>query len=601
MGEDRRKWEWRIGAWPLMAALAYFSVGMITLRWASGSEGLAVLWPSAGIFVATLLLIPGSRRPAVIALFTLAGALGDWIEGVDAWLAVTFVAANSLHATVCALILGHGRCQQRAGKFRELLRFCGAAAVGALASGLFIGLVMPGWPMQGLTSWAVTIFLGTLIITPLIVMVARDLASNRSKLDMRFAAEFIVLVGMLAVVSWLCVTTSAHPLLFVPIAVSVLITYRLRSIGAAGCVAALAIVGSIAITTGVDALNSTGRPVAQVMYFYQLYLIVAMAVCLSLAALLTQRDVMVRGLQTTKDLLSAAERLTNIGHWYQDIRTQELVWSDGIYRIYDLPRDRKPSVQLVRGFCHPDDLDLILERLDHCIKEGGTEAGTTRIVRLDGSIRHIEAIMMREVDKHGRPVALFGTFQDVTEKVEALAKLEAAKTSAECEASAARLLAETDQLTGVNSRRKIMEVLGSEIERCRTQRLALSVAILDIDYFKSINDQFGHAIGDEVLRIVSSICRDAIDGLGELGRLGGEEFLFVFPDTDAAQVRAIIENVRRAIMAMDWQDYGDLEVTGSFGLVTMVDGADETWLLQAADNALYEAKHQGRNCLRIAA
>lgn len=162
-------------------------------------------------------------------------------------------------------------------------------------------------------------------------------------------------------------------------------------------------------------------------------------------------------------------------------------------------------------------------------------------------------------------------------------------------------LAETDQLTGLNVRRKILDLLSENLADCAETGWIMPIAVLDIDHFKSINDQFGHAMGDQVLRKVAAICRETIRENGSVGRLGGEEFLFLFPNLSDHGARELVELVRLRLQEKVWDEMDGLPVTGSFGMSTTIEGADETWLLQAADNALYEAKSSGRNCLKVAA
>ncbi len=584
-----------------MAAFAYFIAGAIIYRWGLGPDGLAMLWPAGGIFVATLLLSSRSHWPAVLALFTAANFFGAWLFGVEPGVAVICVCAHTVNAILCPLIFGKERALRGFETIADLSRFTMAAAIGAVASWLVIAVSIPDRNWSNMFNWMVTLLLGTLIVASMIITVTREFEAKRPKWSAARTAEFLGLVGLLIAVAWYSVTRASVPMLYLPFAGAVLVTYRLGPIGAAACVTAIAAVGTFAITLDLQQMGSLGHSKAGIVYFYQFYLFVILAVCLPLAALLTQRRDMFRKMRTSQELLASAERLANIGHWYLNLRTNELIWSDGIRKIYDLPPDEMPSIELVREFCHPEDRAKVATRLNECIAEGQMKTGTARIIRRDGTIRHVESVLMREVDGRNRPLAIFGTFQDVTEKVEVLKQLEAAKESAEVEAFAARLLADTDPLTGVNSRRKILELLDEQMDECSRTNRNLSVAILDIDHFKSINDQFGHATGDLVLQRVSAICRKAISGLGHVGRLGGEEFLFVIPDAGEAGAGQLIEGIRTALLAENWGEMDDLEVTGSFGLASMLEGADETWMLQAADNALYEAKHAGRNCIRIAA
>jgi diguanylate cyclase len=163
-------------------------------------------------------------------------------------------------------------------------------------------------------------------------------------------------------------------------------------------------------------------------------------------------------------------------------------------------------------------------------------------------------------------------------------------------------LASRDDLTAVMNRRAIMATVAEERERMRRTGAPFAVALFDIDFFKRVNDERGHLVGDEVLRRFCVAATEAIRATDRLGRFGGEEFLVLMPATDKADAaHAAAERVRDAVARVDWDriDPG-LEVTVSAGVT--VAGAEDTVeaLLGRADMALYAAKHEGRNRVRSA-
>jgi len=162
-----------------------------------------------------------------------------------------------------------------------------------------------------------------------------------------------------------------------------------------------------------------------------------------------------------------------------------------------------------------------------------------------------------------------------------------------------RALAMTDELTGVPNRRAVLGRLGALLESAQTGCCA--VLILDIDHFKSINDQLGHAIGDEVLKAVADEVRIALHEPAFLGRLGGEEFLIALPEIELLEALQIAERFRERIMRLDtarW--FKDRRIiTASIGATVSILGADTpSSMLKRADGALYNAKRSGRNCVR---
>ena len=160
-------------------------------------------------------------------------------------------------------------------------------------------------------------------------------------------------------------------------------------------------------------------------------------------------------------------------------------------------------------------------------------------------------------------------------------------------------LAVTDQLTGLHNRRYMESHLATLAEQASTRGKPLALMILDIDYFKSINDNFGHDAGDDVLREFAVRVRKSIRGIDLACRYGGEEFVIVMPETDLHVASLVAERLRRSIAGETFSiDKGAkrIEVTISIGL-SMLDrkGEPVADVLKRADTALYRAKHDGRN------
>ncbi|WP_221090924.1 GGDEF domain-containing protein [Deinococcus aquaedulcis] len=166
----------------------------------------------------------------------------------------------------------------------------------------------------------------------------------------------------------------------------------------------------------------------------------------------------------------------------------------------------------------------------------------------------------------------------------------------------ARALAEAalrDPLTGVPNRTHAMNRL-QEVWAQAQQGQPNSVALLDIDHFKSVNDRFGHAVGDEVLTRVAQGLSEAVRGTGCLTRFGGEEFLLILPDLSPQDARRVCERLRQTLRELSWADLAPgLAVTGSFGVAAVRRGLPVKDTLQAADGALYAAKAAGRDTVRV--
>jgi len=159
------------------------------------------------------------------------------------------------------------------------------------------------------------------------------------------------------------------------------------------------------------------------------------------------------------------------------------------------------------------------------------------------------------------------------------------------------VLATTDPLTGLFNRRHFLSAMEAEWSRFQRYYRSLSVLMVDIDHFKAVNDRFGHAAGDEAIKAVAAVCISGKRKSDLVGRVGGEEFAILLPETSMSRARVVAERIRRKIEALALPTGGaPLTLSVSVGVAeafTSMSGVDA--LMKAADGALYEAKAQGRN------
>lgn len=158
-------------------------------------------------------------------------------------------------------------------------------------------------------------------------------------------------------------------------------------------------------------------------------------------------------------------------------------------------------------------------------------------------------------------------------------------------------LATHDRLTGLWNRGRVVDELARELSRARREKAPLSVAMVDLDHFKAINDTHGHAAGDAVLQQIGARMKAVLRVTDVVGRYGGEEFLLVMPRSDMAGAREVAERLRAAIERETVRCGSiDLRVTVTVGVAsTTLVGFDATMLVQASDEALYRGKAAGRN------
>jgi two-component system, cell cycle response regulator len=159
-----------------------------------------------------------------------------------------------------------------------------------------------------------------------------------------------------------------------------------------------------------------------------------------------------------------------------------------------------------------------------------------------------------------------------------------------------------DPLTGALNRRAVFNGLEKELQRSHRKKSPVSVGLCDIDYFKQINDTYGHQVGDEVLRNLVRVIQCNLRGYDLLGRYGGEEFLVVVPDTAGCAEEGFYERLRTQVASFRTATpIGEVTITVSIGVAGVHNGATVDTILSAADTALYRAKDKGRNRVCYAA
>jgi diguanylate cyclase (GGDEF)-like protein/PAS domain S-box-containing protein len=274
-------------------------------------------------------------------------------------------------------------------------------------------------------------------------------------------------------------------------------------------------------------------------------------------------------------------------------------------------RSINPATERIFGFEEGEligrDVNVLMADEDRAHHAGHlrryAETGEARILgagretiarRKDGTIFPID-ISVSEA-KVGDDRLFVGLIRDITDRKRVEAELQAAKAAAEEAAT-------HDPLTGLWNHNRIIEILIEEMSRGDRQGHPVSLAMLDLDHFKHVNDTHGHVVGDEVLREIARRLERAIRVYDSVGRFGGEEFMIVLPGTDRDEAEQAAERIRVEISRDPvLTSAGTLQVTGSLGVVTHVGEVvnDATALLVAADGALYDAKESGRDRVTIA-
>jgi diguanylate cyclase (GGDEF)-like protein len=215
------------------------------------------------------------------------------------------------------------------------------------------------------------------------------------------------------------------------------------------------------------------------------------------------------------------------------------------------------------------------------------------------------------LDEDGVPRGAMATFDDVTELErrndelqDAIAALQQSQQEVNRQNEKLQILATRDPLTSCLNRRSLYEHGYLEFEIATRDSTPLACIMMDVDYFKSVNDTFGHSVGDEVLRRLADTVRSALRTIDLVGRYGGEEFCILLPGLRLDQAAVIAERLRKTVAAEVGPGIKldtELIITSSFGVSSTELGAADTHkLVDEADKALYAAKQTGRNRVKRA-
>lgn len=254
--------------------------------------------------------------------------------------------------------------------------------------------------------------------------------------------------------------------------------------------------------------------------------------------------------------------------------------------------DANPSASQFYGYPRPSMVGKDLHELT--VHSRSELLELVRSVRAGGSTtildeqQQLSTGEIRTVEIHATPIRLgrrvldLAIVQDVTEQRRAVERLER--------------LASTDDLTGALNRRRFLELVAEEIVRNERYGHDLSLLMLDLDHFKSINDRWGHHAGDAALIAFADVCHRHLRASDRFARMGGEEFALLLPETDLEAARAIGERIREATEGLEVVELGDDAVfTVSIGGAQWAPGWNDDTLFAHADRALYRAKQHGRN------
>jgi diguanylate cyclase (GGDEF)-like protein/PAS domain S-box-containing protein len=291
-------------------------------------------------------------------------------------------------------------------------------------------------------------------------------------------------------------------------------------------------------------------------------------------------------LSESEERLRLALSAAHQGWFDLNIQTGEISVSSEYPEMlgYD-PDEFHSSLQEWQDNLHPDDREAVLTAFRECLSNGCTASMEYRRRKKDGSWVWLNSVgKVAEWGPQHQPLRMVGIHTNITDHK--LLELELQRQ------------AHIDYLTGVCNRGHFMEKAEKELNRATRYGTPLSILMLDIDFFKQVNDSHGHKIGDMVLKRLAEICRQTLREIDVIGRMGGEEFAILLPETGMEQSVDAAERLRDTIANARVPLEGGLPIhfTVSIGVTSLV-GKDDNMdvLLNRSDKALYKAKNTGRN------
>lgn len=304
-------------------------------------------------------------------------------------------------------------------------------------------------------------------------------------------------------------------------------------------------------------------------------------------------------LRMSEESLKMAQAMAHLGHWESDTESGQFICSEEMYRILGLePQGQILNQDAFLRTVHPDDRERVGNHISEVLAGNSFDieyriilpSGEVRVVHGKGEVfslgagRRTKIIgTIQDIYEHDQ-TRMLGVIQDITEQKELQDKLEGQ--------------ANTDALTGCDSRRHFLEHAGQEFLRARRYGGEMSMLMLDLDHFKNINDRYGHQAGDTVLKKLVQVCQGLLREVDVIGRLGGEEFAIMLPETGSERALEIAGRLCQAVAAAEvpMEDGSPLHFTTSIGVASLAkDDPHVDAILNRADRALYKAKHAGRN------
>lgn len=575
---------------PLAIGILYFVGAALSVHYSRFGGGVAMVWVSSALLAARIATCGKARWPSVATVCFAGSLLATGLFGLGWKVALPLALVNTAEAMVAGILLRRISVALWPSEPLEWVTFyyLGIGIVVPLASGLVasatVWLVLGESLEQNLVHWLIGHGLGMLIFLPALAMAFRRIdgvGDDFPITNRRRVASLLLLAAMTALTA-LVFLQDLRPLMLFPVLLALIGAVFAGPGVALTLPVILALVGGFLTLAGHGPVSAMDLERGDRIQFFQLYLAVIVLTVLPIVCEQARRRNQMGELRRSE----ARYRLLS------DHATDLILHLD----INGMVRFVSPSVRQLWG-CDPSDLlglpvvSMVAathhDRLWEAHRKAlGTRGGSVRVeyrgATGDAAHRWFETQLSAVLDEAGNAAGLVSMTRDITHR-----------KRREDDLSRAAL---TDPLTGLPNRRAFLDRASALADA----DIPATLAIIDIDHFKRVNDQNGHSVGDAVLKDFALIALQNVRAGDTIARIGGEEFTVLLPHTDLETARLICTRLGEAIAAhVTHTESCNVQVTISTGIAPL--GQYPLDALAQADSALYRAKAQGRDRLAVAA
>ena len=568
----------------------------LSLTLARGPGELAAIWVGNGLLAGWLLMRRTSSWPGYVLVAYLAELPSRMLAGDAPGYALAIAFVNLLEALLVAGIVRHlvpdtrdPRSWMRLGSIATSATFFACALAGLLAAGIAHALNDQPF-VRAFGAWFAAHVVGMTLVATATLVAHREgwgmfVARGRTwSLASTLALLVIVAIGVFA---------NHYSVLFLTYPPLLLVAVRHRFAGVALGVIALALVAAIATALGHGPLWSEHLDLAGRIVLLQLYVAGGCLMTIPVCLVLAERD------RLAASLRDSERRYRMLADHSHDAISR--VREDG-QRVYVSPSATEmlgwPPEQMLGSrwdIVHPEDRELQRQATAEALATGEPRTDIYRLRHRDGHYVWVEAVSRRiPADDGSDRAELMVTARNIDQRVAAEQALAESRRELERQSR-------VDALTDLPNRRQFEERLALALKRLQRHRTPIAVLCLDVDRFKSINDGYGHAVGDAVLQAFARRLCDSVRDTDLVARLGGDEFVILLEDVAPGGAETVARKVV-ATMAEPIDAAGNrLLASTSIGIACTDAPTDAPTLLARADAALYAAKKAGRNRYRMAA